>query len=318
VTEPTTAPAPRIPVPSQEEIDAALRTLMRAWAPSIPLPGDPDPVDDEDYHDPYDGCGCAGDDEDGGPRGCNCGPGCSCEMCDYFDYARYKSCWARHEGEGSACTAEPRFRVLAYRLQTTHVTERVADGASCPHPVGDESHRCSDGVVWHEAGQKEQEYWFRPACSVSHAKALIADSRKPDAYGNPDDFQYRIERWAYAPHDTELPAPLPDVRERIQAADSAVKFVIDALKRPPAGIGVWMAAVREHIACAAWNAARPLARPGEDDDQADDEPATPPQEEPADPWGEDDHAASDPEDVFDYAMDREPIDGHDSDPDGEQ
>jgi hypothetical protein len=73
-----------------------------------------------------------------------------------------------------------------------------------------------------------------------------------------------------------------------------------------------MAAVREHLACAAWNAARPLARPGEDDDQVDDEPTTPPQEEPCDPWCEDDdHAVSDPEDVSDYAMDREHLDAHD-------
>ncbi|TQE35452.1 hypothetical protein [Streptomyces ipomoeae] len=296
MTEPTTTTAPAVPVPSQEEIDAALRTLMRAWAPSIPLPGDPEPEDDEDdYYDPYDSCGCAGENEYGERRGCNCGPGCSCEMCEYFDYAQYKRCWARPDGV--ACGKTPTLRVVAYQMQTAYVTERVADGASCPHTEG-QPHQCTEHTVHHEAGQKVQEYWFRPACSVAHAKALIADCTS--------GLQHRIERWTYTPHDTELPAPLPDVRERTQAAHSAVKWAIDSLDRPGQTVDVWLAAVREHIACAAWNAARPLERPG-DDDQVDDEPTTPPQEEPTDPWG----PVADPEDVFDYAMDREPLDGHD-------
>ncbi len=72
-----------------------------------------------------------------------------------------------------------------------------------------------------------------------------------------------------------------------------------------------MAGVREHIACAAWNAAYPLEHPEDDVDQTGDEPATPVPEEPADPWNEDAHAVSDPEDVADYAMDREHLDAHD-------
>ncbi|MEV4858953.1 hypothetical protein [Streptomyces ossamyceticus] len=303
MTEPTTTTTtkPAVPVPSQEEIDAALRTLMRAWAPSIPLPGDPEPeADEDDYYDPDDGCGCAGETEDGEQRYCNCGPGCCCESCEYFDYARYKRCWARPDG--NACAGTPTLRVVAFQMQTTHVTERVADGASCPHAEG-EPHHCTERAVYHQAGRKEQTYWFQPACSVAHAQALIAQ--------NDSGLEYRIERWSYTPHDTELPDPLPALRERTQAAHSAMKWVLDTLDSPGC-VDVWMAGLREHIACAAWNAARPLERPGEDN-QADEEPATPPQEEPSDPWNEDAHAVSDPEDAFDYAMDREPLDGHDCD-----
>ncbi|MCZ0996379.1 hypothetical protein O1L44_29995 [Streptomyces noursei] len=91
-----------------------------------------------------------------------------------------------------------------------------------------------------------------------------------------------------------------------------MKWVVDTITRGrPDCVGVWMAGVREHIACAAWNAAYPLEHPEDDVDQAGDEPATPVQEEPADPWNEDAHAVSDPEDVADYAMDREHLDAHD-------
>lgn len=274
----TPAQTPAVPLPSQEEIDAALRTLMRAWAPTVLLPGDPEPEYDEDA--PYDGCECAGDDEYGETRGCNCGPGCSCDSCSYFDYARYKRCWARPDN--TACGKAPTLRVVAYEMQNAYVTEPVADGASCPHTEG-EPHHCTERTVYYDAGRKEQEYWYQPACSVAHAQALIA--------GNRSGLEYRIERWAYTPHESELPAPLPDVRQHTRAAHCAAKWAIESLDRPQTA-DMWFASVRENIARAAWRAAEPLERPDEDDGTAGDEVPGLVQEEPGDPWGTDEDGAA--------------------------
>ncbi|MCZ0996380.1 hypothetical protein O1L44_30000 [Streptomyces noursei] len=94
----------------------------------------------------------------------------------------------------------PTLRVVAFGMQTAYVTERVADGASCPHSEG-QAHHCTEHTVYFEAGRREQEYWFQPACGVAHAQELIA--------GNDSALEYRIERWAYVRTTPSCPAGCP-------------------------------------------------------------------------------------------------------------
>lgn len=280
MTDTTSSLAPTKPTPV--EIEAAARILMRAWAPSYLLPGDhPKEVvagsaDDYDDEDPAEYCGCAGTDDDGESLGCNCGAGCCCDDCSYSTYAQYKRCWVK------GCGKTPAFRVVRFGLVDQHVQEPTKRGAICPHTDGAD-HYCTPDTVYVEAGPSIQEFSHQPACSIAHAVQLREAWRQP---GHEERDLYRIESWTYSPHDRELPAPLPRLREETCSARDSTSFAIQ--KHAIGGDArYWLSSVRRHLALAAWNARLELERPGQDDDPWDDQPSTPPQEEPTEPdWPE--------------------------------
>lgn len=278
MTEPTTT-AP-VPVPSQEEIDAAVRTLMRAWSPSTPLPGDPEQDDVDDY-DPDEHCTCAGDDEYGESRGCNCGDGCVCDTCDQYRHARAKTCDASpfNTGLDRHCQHLTRYRVVGFRLSEWWT--QSPEGGECTHAPEDGC-PCANGVVFLKYGARPATHQTLTACSVEHAQALMVRMR--DAYNEPEDKPNRLrwyfEPWRYVPHYNELPAPLAAVRERIKGAQVCIRAAVKGIA-DSGDVGPWYGYARQDLARAAWHAAKPLERPDEDD-QDDDEPATPPREEPDD------------------------------------
>jgi len=267
----TTSPARTAPTP--EEIEAAARILMRAWAPSYLLPGDhprTDAVDDEDYDDPDEFCGCAGTDEDGESLGCNCAGGCICDSCAYYAYARYKQCWAL------GCVKVPAFRVVRYSMVDQYVQEPTARGAICPHAEG-EKHFCTPDTVYVAAGPRLQILSYSPACSIAHAVELRDERKHPDPRA-----QYYLEAWTYSPHDRELPGPLPQLREHTRSAHDSTSYTIE--KYATGGsLMYWLSSVRRSVALAAWNARLDLERPDDGDDDWDDEVSGPVQEEPSEP-----------------------------------
>lgn len=280
----TSPETPLISVPTPAEIEAATRILMRAWAPGTLLPGDhPKEVvagsdDDYDEEDPDEFCGCAGSDEDGESLGCNCGDGCVCESCEYYRYARNKICSVK------GCGKPPAFRVVRFGLVDQHVQEPTKKGAVCPHPESAD-HFCTSATVYVEAGPSVQEFGYQPACSTAHAVQLRDSQREhSQQYNRGDRDHYRLEAWTYTPHFTELPAPLPQLRETLRSAHDNITWAIK--HHASAGSpGTWLASVRRNLALAAWNACRELERPAQDDDvDIDDEPSAPVQEEPD--WGD--------------------------------
>ncbi|MFR0354119.1 hypothetical protein [Streptomyces sediminimaris] len=281
MTDTTPPPASSPTPPTPEEIEAAARILVRAWAPGYLLPGDhpkeivagnADDYDDYDEDDPDEYCGCAGTDDDGQSLGCNCGSGCCCDECSYQAYARYKRCWVR------GCSKTPTFQVVRFGLVNQHVQEPTKRGAVCPHPEGGD-HWCTPDTVYVAAGPSVQEFSHQPACSIAHAVQLRDASRefRPSA----SDL-YRIEAWTYSPHDRELPAPLPRLREETHSARDAARHAIQRHASIGAP-GYWLDSVRRHLALAAWNARLELEQPSQDDDPWDDQPSAPPQDEPTEP-----------------------------------
>ncbi|EGX60140.1 hypothetical protein SZN_09466 [Streptomyces zinciresistens K42] len=276
MTDTTTGTA--LPGPTPQEIEAAARILMRAWAPGHLLPGDhPKDIaagspDDYDDQDPDEYCGCAGTDDDGESLGCNCGGGCVCDECSYQAHAQYKRCWVK------GCGKAPAFRVTRFSLVDQYVQEPTRRGAVCPHPQGT-THWCTPSTVYVEAGPSVQEFAHQPACSIAHAVQLRDACRQSGRDGRD---LYRIETWTYAPHDRELPAPLPALRERTSSAREATA---SAIRQHAAGRRdeYWLPSARRHLAVAVWSARLDLARPGEDHDVWDDQPSTPVQEEPSEP-----------------------------------
>lgn len=266
-----TTPTPASAGPTAQEIEAAARILMRAWAPGTLLPGDPGYDTADDGIDPDEYCGCGGTDEDGESY-CNCGDGCVCESCEYFRYARNKRCSVKD------CSKTPAFRVVRFGLVDQHVQEPTDKGAVCPHPEGAD-HFCTANTVYVEAGPMVQEFSHQPACSIAHAVQL-RDSQQQNSqqYGRGDRDHYRIEAWTYTPHSNELPAPLPELRGHLSLAHDNITW---AIKRHASdgSPGMWPESMRRNLALAAWNARRELEHPAEDDD-FDDEPSGPVQEEP--------------------------------------
>jgi hypothetical protein len=287
---PTTTPA--VPVPSQDEIDAALRTLLRAWAPNF-LPGDRPAMeaddDPEEYYDPYEGCQCAGTDDDGEPLGCNCAGGCTCDSCDHMQHVRAKTCQAGPPCTGieTACHKLTRYRVVGFRL--TRDWPAAPEGTECTHDP-DEGCPCRDGFVYVDHGARPRTHQSLTACSPEHARALV--DRMRQVYGEPDDkpsrLRWYIEPWRYQPHDLDLPEPLPALRAAVTSARTCADMAVTA-HGDNGDVELWLTYARGDLARAVWHAARPLDRPDEDDHY--DEPTPPPQEEPSEPWGGDDEAS---------------------------
>jgi hypothetical protein len=276
MTDTTSSPAARRPTP--QEIEAAARLLMRAWAPGYLLPGDrPKEIaaggdDDYDEQDPDEYCGCAGTDDDGESLGCNCGGGCVCDECSYQAYAQYKRCWVK------GCGKAPAFRVTRFRLVDQQLTASAEQGVLCSHAEGEE-HWCTADTVWVDAGPSVQDFAHQPACSIAHAVELREGMQRQQAA---EDTLYRIERWTYTPHDRELPAPLPALREQTRSARDATRY---AIRKHATGLhdSYWLPSARQHLAVAVWNARLELEQPGEEFDVWDDQPSTPVQEEPSEP-----------------------------------
>lgn len=280
---PETASAPAtssIAVPSQDQIDAAVRTLLRAWSPGSGL-AHADVAAEEEY-DPYDGCNCAGTDDDGEPLGCNCAGGCVCDSCSYYEYARAKTCQAGPSTPGlnRTCGKATKFRVVGFRLDGGW--RSTPDTAQCPHRPEDKC-PCSGGVVFLDHGARPVTHQTLTACSSEHARALC--ERMIQVYNEPADKPNRLrwyyEQWTYEPHDHELPGPLPALRERLRSAQSCTEAAVRAVTSGR-DVELWLRYARQDLARAAQHAAKPLERPDEDDDQ-DDEITGPVQEEPD--WG---------------------------------
>uniref|UniRef100_A0AAU2A0E8 Uncharacterized protein n=1 Tax=Streptomyces sp. NBC_00093 TaxID=2975649 RepID=A0AAU2A0E8_9ACTN len=278
----TTAQTPAVPLPSQEEIDAALRTLMRAWNPGVLLPGDLG-HQDADYYDPDERCNCAGETEDGESRGCNCGDACVCDSCSYYRYARAKSCDATPHTTSldTRCGRPTRYRVVGWRLEADWT--RDASAAECGHSP-EEDCWCGNGVVYASAGPVPRELRSLTACSVEHAQALIAHLRA--TYAEPDDkpnrVRWRFERWTYVLHDQELAAPLPMLRELTSIAHDSTGYAVKAYAEN-GPVAMWLDSVRSALARAVWHAAKPLERLDEDDDTADDDAPAPARQKPGEP-----------------------------------
>ncbi|MCX4974269.1 hypothetical protein [Streptomyces sp. NBC_00620] len=267
-----TTPSPALPgPPTPEEIEAATRILMRAWAPGLLLPGGHPKTDERanDEDDPDEYCGCAGTDDDGESLGCNCGGGCVCDNCSYSDYARYGRCWTKN------CGKKPAFRVVRFGLVDQHVQEPTRLGAVCPHTDG-EKHFCTADTVYVAAGPQLQIFDYQPACSIAHAVQLRDTGQQHNTDGRD---QYSIEAWTYTPHDRELPTPLPQLRDHLRSAHDSTRFAVKAVATN-GDPGYWLTSVRQALALAAWHARRPLEQPDADDADFDDEPSTPVQEEP--------------------------------------
>lgn len=275
MTETTSSASATKPTP--QEIEAAARLLMRAWAPGYLLPGDhpKETAADGDHDhedDPDEYCGCAGTDDDGESLGCTCAPGCVCDECSYQAYARYKRCWVK------GCGKAPAFRVTRFCLVDQRVQESTQRGAVCPHAEGEE-HWCTADTVYVDAGPSVQDFDHQPACSIAHAVRLREGmkQRMPRA-----GTQFRIETWTYSPHDRELPAPLPALRRQTRSARDSTTW---AIRKYAASLhdSYWLGSARQHLALAVWAARLELEQPGEAPDVWDDQPSTPVQEEPSEP-----------------------------------
>lgn len=296
-TSPETVAVPAaVRAPGAAAVEAAVRTLMRAWSPGMLLPGDPGYTAaraDEDDPDEY--CGCAGEDEYGDSLGCNCGDGCICDSCRYYHYTRAKTCQAHQYSAGldAPCSEPTRYQVVGFRLvdywtQTGDVTEcQHEPGQGCP---------CANGVVFARYGARPRTHQMLTACSVAHAQALI--TRMREVYKEPADKPSRLrwytEPWGYEPHARDLPGPLAGLRERTGSAQTWLRM---AVKDHAQGkdIGQWMGYLREDLARAAWHAAQPLTLAESDDlaDVWDDEVPARVQEEPDDVDGPDGGDSSD-------------------------
>lgn len=291
MTEPTTTttPAVSVPVPSQEEIDAALRTLLRAWSPNFfPLDGPAMEADDEEYYDPYDGCQCAGTSDDGEPLGCNCAGGCTCDSCDHLEHVRAKTCQAGPPCTGleTACRQPTRYRAVGFRLVKDWPAAPA--GTACTH-APEAGCPCRDEFVYADRGARPRTHQTLTACTPEHAAALI--DRMRQVYDEPDDnprrLRWYIEPWAYKPHDLDLPEPLADVRAAAESARVCADMAVTA-HGDGGDTALWLGYARGDLARALWHASRPLERPDEDD-QADDEPSAPPPDEPEEFVGYGDH-----------------------------
>lgn len=281
-TQPT-GPAARA-VPTPEAVQTALITLVRAWSPGTLLPGDPLPApgerrDEDDDFDTDDGCCCAGTDEDGEPLGCNCGPGCSCAACTYFDYQQHARCNAGAVN-GTHCTAEAAFQVVSFRMQQGLLAVARAEGAACPHP-GESLCHCTPTSVVHEAGPRPHPYGKRSACSIEHAAHIISQEQGLQRAGS--ELQYYIERYRHVPHDQDLPDPLPELRRLIGSASASVKLLIRLSTDSPtaSSLEAFVRQLRGVLARAVWEAHRPLDMPDSEDDF--EPPSSPVQEEPPEP-----------------------------------
>ncbi|MFD5656969.1 hypothetical protein [Streptomyces hirsutus] len=281
MTKPTSTSSP---APTAEEIEAATRILMRAWHPGLLLPGDPGYAEaraEEEEYASEDGCQCAGTDDYGNSRGCNCGDGCSCDSCTYHAYSRNKICQAGNVSVGTRCTRETTVRVVAYRMQHNFLSARRADGVACqctsPDPCS-----CTTESVFIKTGLQPVTYWTRTACSIPCAQQIIAaemEHRDPRS-----ELQYYMERWTYEPHDQDLPEALASLRTSLRMAHDRVGYLADALYQGrDASLDLRLREVHESVASAAWTAAQPLTTRGSEDDVWDDEVTGPVQEEPADP-----------------------------------
>lgn len=279
-TDTNPAAVPEV-APTSVEIETAADTLMRAWAPFIPMPGESaytgQDYDDYDYGD--NGCGCGGEDEDGDPV-CNCVDGCSCTSCEAWDWRRHKYCSAGNVSIGTHCGLAARYRVVTYRLVQTFVSD-TSEGAVCPHGEGEQC-RCTLKSVFLDAGLMPSVSQHRSACSVAHAQQIIAQMQQ--AYPEPDDkpsrLRYRIEAWTYKPHCTELPEHLVALRDSIRSAWDLVDLAIS----DPGNADRWLEWGRRSLARAAWRAARPVPEDLADEEPYDDASFGSPQEEPPDPW----------------------------------
>jgi hypothetical protein len=270
-----------------EQLQAAVRILMRAWAPTALLPGDEGYDDQDGYLDPSEYCSCGGEDEDGYEVGCNCGPSCNCDSCRLYAWQMYKRCHGTTDVY--ACHREPAYRVVSFRMVRTSLHD-ASQSVVCPHTPGAQC-QCP-GPVWVDAGVKPQESRWQPACSIAHAQHLLEQIRAYDgkiyAHAAPEDRpRYRIEPWTYVPHTLELPEHLAALRTTTASAVSNIAHAVEAHghRRDPFD---WLQYAREHLARAAWVAAQPVVDPDDGfDDDSDDPPSGGPMEDPDGPGDSD-------------------------------
>lgn len=264
--------------PSPAAVEAALRTLSRAWAPSTPLPGDPVSKTDVDDGDDWDGCGCAGETEDGRPV-CNCAADCGCEACTLYRHTRQKWCSAGSL-EGIHCGLPTRYRVVAYRLWPQWVRDE-SEGATCPHTGDHEPCMCTRDTVFLSAGLQPAQHRYFTSCSVAHAQAIITRIQQQDGHSYGDDerrLRCAIERWTYVPHDLQLPSHLVALRDLVGNAQRSVATLIDWHARDQLDAEFWMKGLRAFLARAAWHVAHPEQAP--EPEPEPDDGLSAPQEEP--------------------------------------
>ncbi|MEV0475506.1 hypothetical protein [Streptomyces prunicolor] len=283
--------SPELPLtarPTRDEIRKAAWTLMHAWHPGLLLSGDPGYAEaraDGEEYDPFGGCDCAGTDEYGESRGCNCGDGCSCDSCSHYAHLRHKTCQAGAVSIGTRCTRETSYRVVAYRMQHDHLSGPRGEGQACPHEGGQQQDacHCTERSVFYESGLHPVTYWTRSACSVPCAQQIIAGAHAARGDNGP---QYYIERWSYEPHDLDLPEQLARLRTHTRMARDRTGYLVNALAQGrDAGIELRLQAARESVALAAWSAVAPLNPREGDEDVWADEVRWPVQEEPSEPDG---------------------------------
>lgn len=272
-----TPPGTPAPADIDAAIDAAVATLLRAWAPAAGRTAASADDQDDDYYD--DGCGCGGEDEGGTPV-CTCGGGCSCVSCEAYAWQRSKVCAA--DTGTVRCTLPALYRVEFFRLTPTTI-RYTTPGAVCRHI---EPCECAPGQVLVDAGEMPLTYQYLSACSVTHAQLLV--DRMVQLQAEPADkpgrLRWRIETWTYQPHFTELPEPLHLLRDFVALAAGHVDGAVRAWADPRRDAEGWLKEARGDLARAAHCAAQPLTDPGDEDDSYDDELTGPPQEEPSDPW----------------------------------
>ncbi|WP_406398771.1 hypothetical protein [Streptomyces uncialis] len=259
------------------DVTAAVSTLTAAWAPA-PAPGHQHDDDADDDYDYDDGCGCAGEDQDGRSLGCNCATNCICESCALREHHRFARCMAGAVSIGTRCTMPTRYRITAYRVQPQWTTATAPD-AVCAHPPADGCPCAVYGTAQVSMGARPVVSWYKTACSPEHALDLVT-AHQARGIG----LSFHTDRWAYAPHDGELPDQVATVRTQLERAAEAARCAALAVHGGrDEGARQWWLTMRWALARAAGAAVLDPGHPGDEDD--DDLGPAP--EEPDAPWGSD-------------------------------
>lgn len=200
-----TPPAP----PSPAKLRAAVEVLLAAWAPQT--------LDADDQDDGYDtnGCNCAGTDEHGNQRGCNCADGCGCPNCAHFRHTESRRCQLpapRPDQPYARCGEPGQYRIRPYCVNRDSVTRLGSKGDTTAKR---DIVRLGDSISHHATTY---------ACTTQHARDLIALDQQRRA-NTPGDSPlsaartyYNVENHQYEPDDIDVPGPLHPTRRALESA----------------------------------------------------------------------------------------------------
>ncbi len=214
-----------------ERVRQAIDVIARAWAPALPRAVNPDA-----HRLLYEGCNCAGEDDDTGePLGCNCAETCTCDSCEHQRHVTSGRCRARI-ARGDllvvACGEPTRFRVRGYCVHRGGVLRTADPGDLLATPNG--TVVLGDSIQWHEPTY---------ACSTGHARLLMNADREyrakfdPDSLLHVDHTFYEITPFRYQPDHLDVPGPLHTVVAQLRSAQWAALMVVESEFFPEKRVG---------------------------------------------------------------------------------